>query len=70
MEGSRVPKGRIKWFNANKGYGFIAPEDCGEDVLIHVSAIEQDQLSSLDEGLDIYYEAEAGPRGMRATKIC
>ena len=62
-------KGKVKWFNATKGYGFIAPEDGGEDVLIHVSAIEQDQLASLDEGLELHYEAESGPRGMRATRI-
>lgn len=62
-------KGKVKWFNAVKGYGFIAPEDGGEDVLIHVSAMEQDQLQSLDEGLDVRYEAEPGPRGMRATRI-
>ena len=62
-------KGKIKWFNASKGYGFISPEDGGEDVLIHVSAIEQGQLSSLVEGLDVHYEAEPGPRGMRVTKI-
>ena len=62
-------KGKIKWFNASKGYGFIAPEDGSEDVLVHVSAIEQEHLASLDEGLDVHYEAESGPRGMRATKI-
>ncbi len=62
-------KGKVKWFNANKGYGFIAPDDGSEDVLIHISAIGQDELQSLDEGLDVHYEAEPGPRGMRATRI-
>lgn len=62
-------KGKVKWFNAVKGYGFIAPDDGGEDVLIHVSAVEQEQLQSLDEGLDVHYEAESGPRGMQATRI-
>ncbi len=67
--GGSVLKGKIKWFNSIKGYGFIAPEDGSEEVLIHMSAVEEDLLTNLDEGLDIHYEAESGPRGMRATKI-
>jgi CspA family cold shock protein len=62
-------KGTVKWFNPTKGYGFITPAEGGEDVLVHVSMIEHEQIVQLDEGQAVHYEAEAGPKGMRATKV-
>jgi CspA family cold shock protein len=51
--------GRVKWFNGQKGYGFIQPDDGGKDVFVHVSAVERAGLSSLNEGQKVSYEAVA-----------
>lgn len=48
--------GTVKWFNADKGYGFIAPEDGSKDVFVHISAIERSGLKSLNEGDSVGYE--------------
>ncbi len=48
--------GTVKWFNADKGYGFIAPEDGSKDVFVHISAIERSGLKSLNEGDNVGYE--------------
>jgi cold shock protein len=50
--------GTVKWFNGTKGYGFIAPESGGKDVFVHISALEQAGLRSLDEGQKVHYEVE------------
>jgi cold shock protein len=54
--------GTVKWFNSEKGYGFIQPDDGGKDVFVHVSAVEQAGLRSLNEGQKIGYEVEADRR--------
>jgi cold shock protein len=51
-----MPKGTVKWFNAQKGYGFIQPADGGKDVFVHISAVERAGLSSLNEGQVVEYE--------------
>jgi cold shock protein len=51
-----MPTGTVKWFNAQKGYGFIEPSDGGNDVFVHISALERAGLSSLKEGQKIKYE--------------
>ena len=51
-----MPKGTVKWFNAQKGYGFIQPADGGKDVFVHISAVERAGLSSLNEGQAVEYE--------------
>jgi cold shock protein len=51
-----VAIGTVKWFNATKGYGFIAPETGGKDVFVHISAVEKAGLSDLREGAKISYE--------------
>jgi CspA family cold shock protein len=48
--------GTVKWFNAQKGYGFIQPSDGGRDVFVHISAVERAGMSSLNEGQNINYE--------------
>ena len=48
--------GTVKWFNATKGYGFIAPDDGGKDVFVHISAVERAGLSTLNEGQVVEYE--------------
>jgi CspA family cold shock protein len=50
--------GTVKWFNADKGYGFIQPEDGGKDVFVHITAVQASGLSGLKEGERIYYEIQ------------
>ena len=54
--------GTVKWFNEQKGYGFIAPDNGGKDVFVHISAVERAGLRSLTEGQKISYEVEADRR--------
>lgn len=54
--------GVVKWFNGQKGFGFIQPDDGGQDVFVHISAVERANMSSLNEGQKISYEMETDPR--------
>jgi cold shock protein len=60
--------GTVKWFNADKGYGFIAPES-GEDVFVHFSAIQSAGYRSLDEGQVVEFDVEQGPKGAQAANV-
>ncbi|MDV2914338.1 cold-shock protein [Enterococcus faecalis] len=60
--------GTVKWFNADKGFGFITGED-GNDVFAHFSAIQTDVFKTLDEGQTITFDTEEGPRGPQAANI-
>jgi cold shock protein len=51
-----VPTGKVKWFNATKGYGFIAPDNGGKDVFVHISAVEKAGYSSLAEGAKVRFD--------------
>ena len=62
-------KGTVKWFNAGKGYGFIAREDGGEDVFVHYSALQSDGFRTLDEGQRVEYTIEKGPKGLQASNV-
>jgi cold shock protein len=55
--------GTVKWFNSQKGYGFIQPEDGSKDVFVHISAVEQAGLGSLHEGQKVSFELERGQQG-------
>ncbi|SCA57720.1 DNA-binding transcriptional repressor [Candidatus Terasakiella magnetica] len=55
--------GNVKWFNPTKGFGFIEPEDGGQDAFVHISAVERAGLSSLNEGQKVEYELETGRNG-------
>ena len=55
--------GTVKWFNAQKGYGFIQPDDGTNDVFVHISAVERAGLGSLNEGQKLNYELEQGRQG-------
>jgi CspA family cold shock protein len=54
--------GVVKWFNGQKGFGFIQPDDGGQDVFVHISAVERANMSSLNEGQKISYEMETDQR--------
>lgn len=58
-----MPIGTVKWFNTDKGYGFIAPENGGADVFVHISAVERAGLQSLKDGQKLSYEMETGRNG-------
>ncbi|EMW5670249.1 cold-shock protein [Enterococcus faecalis] len=60
--------GTVKWFNADKGFGFITGED-GNDVFAHFSAIQSDGFKTLDEGQAVTFDTEEGPRGLQAANI-
>ena len=60
--------GTVKWFNAEKGFGFIAPES-GEDVFVHFSAIQSTGYRSLDEGQTVEFDITQGPKGAQAANV-
>ena len=64
--------GTVKWFNAEKGYGFISSEEAGEDVFVHFSAIQADGYKSLTEGQKVTFETEPDPKNsskLRAKNV-
>jgi len=61
--------GIVKWFDATKGFGFIAPEDGSNDVFVHHSAVKVDGYASLDEGQRVSFEVEQGPKGPSAANV-
>jgi CspA family cold shock protein len=61
-------KGTVKWFNDNKGYGFIINES-GEDVFVHFSVIEMEGFKTLQEGAAVQFESVNGEKGLHATKV-
>lgn len=61
--------GTVKWFNADKGFGFIAPDDGTAEVFVHYSAIETSGYRSLDENQKVEYTVTQGPKGPQAEKV-
>lgn len=61
-------RGTVKWFNAEKGYGFIQVEG-GDDVFVHFSAIQEDGFKTLDEGQEVEFEITQGDRGPQAANV-
>jgi CspA family cold shock protein len=66
---SKMATGTVKWFNEAKGFGFISPEDGGEDVFVHFRAIIGDGFKTLAEGQTVVYEVENGPKGLQAAQV-
>jgi len=63
-----VSKGKVKWFDNKKGYGFITPED-GKDVFVHHTAIQGDGYKTLAEGQDVEFDIVQGPKGEQAANV-
>ncbi|MDX1619564.1 MAG: cold-shock protein [Nitriliruptorales bacterium] len=64
-----MPEGTVKWFNAEKGYGFITPAEGGEDLFVHFSAIEMEGYKSLEEGQRVQFNVGQGQKGPQATEV-
>lgn len=58
-----MPTGTVKWFNTTKGYGFIAPDDGGKDIFVHISAVERAGMTGLADNMKIEYELREGRDG-------
>lgn len=63
-----MAEGTVKWFNATKGFGFIEPNEGGEDAFVHISAVQKAGLNSLDEGQKVSYELQTGQNGKSSAE--
>jgi CspA family cold shock protein len=64
-----MAQGTVKWFSDEKGYGFISPDDGGEDLFVHHTGIAGEGFKTLDEGAKVSYEATQGRKGMQAENV-
>ncbi|MCL1077224.1 cold shock domain-containing protein CspD [Parashewanella spongiae] len=64
-----MASGTVKWFNNAKGFGFICPDQGGEDIFAHYSTIDMEGYRTLKAGQPVNYEVEEGPKGMHASAI-
>jgi CspA family cold shock protein len=64
-----MAQGTVKWFNPDKGFGFIAPDDGTPDVFVHYSAIDASGYRSLEENQKVQYTVQQGPKGPQATQV-
>jgi CspA family cold shock protein len=69
FEEAFVATGTVKWFNDSKGYGFITPDEGGEDVFVHHTGIGGTGFKTLAEGAKVEYTPEQGPKGLQATNV-
>ncbi|HEY3248496.1 MAG TPA: cold-shock protein [bacterium] len=64
-----MASGTVKWFNPEKGYGFITPDDGGKDLFVHYSAIQSDGFKTLNEGQKVEFEVTQGQKGPQAVNV-
>jgi cold shock protein len=69
QQGNKMATGTVKWFNDSKGYGFITPDDGGDDLFAHFSAITMQGFKTLKEGQKVSFEVTTGPKGKQASNI-
>ena len=63
-------KGTVKWFNSQKGFGFITNAENGEDIFVHFSGIASDGFKSLEDGASVTFDMTNGNRGLQAVNVC
>jgi CspA family cold shock protein len=64
-----MPRGKVKWFNDAKGYGFIEQQEEGDDVFVHFSAIQAEGFRTLREGQEVEFELKTGDKGLNAQNV-
>jgi CspA family cold shock protein len=64
-----MAQGTVKWFSVEKGYGFISPDEGGEDVFVHHTGVTGEGFKTLDEGAKVSYEASQGRKGLQAENV-
>lgn len=69
FSGGNMKRGTVKWFNNVKGYGFLVEEGSSDDVFVHYSVIESEGFKTLNEGDDVEFDVERGPKGLLATRV-
>jgi CspA family cold shock protein len=61
--------GTVKWFNESKGFGFISPDNGGEDIFVHFSVIQGSGFKTLTEGQQVTFDVQSGPKGLQAANV-
>ena len=64
-----MPTGTVKWFNDDKGFGFVTPDEGGKDLFVHHTGIAGEGFRSLQEGAKVSYDAESGDKGPKAVRV-
>jgi cold shock protein len=64
-----MPTGTVKWFNADKGFGFITPDEGDKDLFVHQSDIDREGFRTLDEGAKVSYDTQSSDKGPKAVKV-